>query len=150
MNESLNQQLAIIDAAKTKEVEITAAAEAAKTQIVQEEAAKRASILAATQQAQAITGTGLQDFDQGGRPPVGTPVTVGRSGPEVFVPDSAGTIIPNQSIFSPPSQPGPLGAGSNSVTNNSQTFNLAEGMFSDPIARRNLRNFVIGVLAEEA
>jgi hypothetical protein len=34
-------------------------------------------------------------FADGGRPPVGMPSIVGERGPELFVPDSAGTIIPN-------------------------------------------------------
>ncbi len=76
-------------------------------------------------------------FQRGGRPRVGEPVTVGEAGPEIFVPDTAGTIIPNSAIFSPPSQMAPLqqGAAGNNITNNS-TFNLAESMFADPIARR--------------
>ena len=34
-------------------------------------------------------------FADGGRPPVNQPSIVGERGPEIFVPDSAGTIIPN-------------------------------------------------------
>lgn len=34
-------------------------------------------------------------FADGGRPPVGRPSIVGERGPEIFVPDSAGTVIPN-------------------------------------------------------
>lgn len=34
-------------------------------------------------------------FANGGRPPVGVPSIVGEQGPEMFIPDSAGTIIPN-------------------------------------------------------
>lgn len=34
-------------------------------------------------------------FAEGGRPPVGVPSIVGERGPEIFVPDSAGTIYPN-------------------------------------------------------
>lgn len=41
-------------------------------------------------------GTGaLKGFASGGRPPLGGPVIVGEDGPEIFYPDSAGTIIPN-------------------------------------------------------
>ena len=47
----------------------------------------------------------LPGFAAGGKPPVGRPSIVGERGPELFVPSSAGTIIPNNS----------LGAG---VTNN--------------------------------
>ena len=38
---------------------------------------------------------GLLGFANGGRPPVGRPSIVGERGPELFVPDRAGTIVPN-------------------------------------------------------
>ena len=34
-------------------------------------------------------------FADGGRPPVGRPSLVGENGPELFVPDAAGTVVPN-------------------------------------------------------
>lgn len=34
-------------------------------------------------------------FADGGRPPVGRPSWVGEEGPELFIPDSAGTVVPN-------------------------------------------------------
>jgi hypothetical protein len=37
-------------------------------------------------------------FADGGRPPIGRPSVVGEKGAEVFVPDSAGTIIPNNQL----------------------------------------------------
>jgi len=37
-------------------------------------------------------------FADGGRPPVGKPSIVGERGPELFVPSSAGTIIPNHKL----------------------------------------------------
>jgi len=37
-------------------------------------------------------------FANGGRPPKGKPSIVGERGPELFVPDSAGTIIPNHEM----------------------------------------------------
>ena len=40
----------------------------------------------------------LQTFANGGRPPVGRPSLVGEKGPELFVPTTAGTIIPNHSL----------------------------------------------------
>jgi tape measure domain-containing protein len=43
-------------------------------------------------------GGGVQTrraFARGGRPPVGVPSLVGEEGPEVFWPDSAGTVIPH-------------------------------------------------------
>ena len=44
-------------------------------------------------------GSGLLGmFANGGRPPVGRPSIVGERGPELFVPDRAGTIIPNHQL----------------------------------------------------
>ena len=40
---------------------------------------------------------GIAQFEKGGRPPVNRPSIVGEAGPELFVPDVAGTIIDNQS-----------------------------------------------------
>jgi hypothetical protein len=41
---------------------------------------------------------GLLGFADGGRPPVGRPSIVGERGPELFVPDRAGTIVPNHAM----------------------------------------------------
>lgn len=40
----------------------------------------------------------LKLFGNGGRPPVGKPSIVGEKGPELFVPRSSGTIIPNNKL----------------------------------------------------
>jgi len=40
----------------------------------------------------------MANFANGGRPPVGRPSIVGERGPELFVPNSAGTIIPNHAL----------------------------------------------------
>ena len=37
-------------------------------------------------------------FANGGRPPVGKPSIVGEKGPELFVPRSSGTIVPNNKL----------------------------------------------------
>ncbi len=37
-------------------------------------------------------------FAEGGRPTPNTPSIVGERGPEVFVPDTSGTIIPNEQL----------------------------------------------------
>ena len=42
--------------------------------------------------------TSLLGFANGGRPPVGRPSIVGEKGPELFVPSTAGTIIPNHAM----------------------------------------------------
>lgn len=50
----------------------------------------------------ASTGLSLTDlagaFADGGDPPVGRPSLVGERGPELFVPKTAGTIIPNEAL----------------------------------------------------
>ena len=37
-------------------------------------------------------------FEKGGRPPVGQPSIVGEKGAELFVPDQAGTLVPNDKL----------------------------------------------------
>lgn len=44
-------------------------------------------------------------FADGGEPPVGVPSLVGERGPELFVPKTAGTIIPNNQIANAMQQP---------------------------------------------
>jgi hypothetical protein len=41
---------------------------------------------------------GVLPFASGGRPPTGRPSLVGEKGPELFVPDSAGTVVPNSAL----------------------------------------------------
>ena len=45
-----------------------------------------------------FTGGDLLTFANGGRPPVGRASVVGERGPELFVPSTAGTIIPNNQL----------------------------------------------------
>ena len=40
----------------------------------------------------------IKGFAEGGRPPVGRPSIVGEKGAELFVPDQAGTIVPNDKL----------------------------------------------------
>lgn len=42
--------------------------------------------------------TGLMHFASGGRPPLGRPSIVGERGPEMFVPDVAGKIVPTHEL----------------------------------------------------
>ena len=56
-------------------------------------------------------------FANGGRPPVGRASIVGERGPELFVPDRAGTIIPNNQ----------LGGGTNIVVNVDASGSSVEG-----------------------
>ena len=54
-------------------------------------------------------------FASGGRPAVGRPSIVGERGPEIFVPDSAGTVVPNHA----------LGGKQNNVT---VVYNISPGV----------------------
>jgi hypothetical protein len=58
---------------------------------------------------------GLLGFADGGSPPVGVPSIVGENGPELFVPNSAGTVVPN----------GNFGGARVNVT---QVFNMQPGL----------------------
>ena len=40
----------------------------------------------------------IKGFEKGGRPPVGRPSLVGEKGAELFIPDQAGTIVPNDKL----------------------------------------------------
>ena len=40
----------------------------------------------------------FDSFANGGRPPVGRASIVGERGPELFVPDRAGTVVPNHAM----------------------------------------------------
>ena len=60
---------------------------------------------------------GIPGFANGGRPPVGRASIVGERGPELFVPDKAGTIIPNHE----------LGGSTNVVVNVDATGSSVEG-----------------------
>ena len=40
----------------------------------------------------------IPGFANGGNPPVGRPSIVGERGPELFVPRTAGTIVPNHAM----------------------------------------------------
>jgi hypothetical protein len=40
----------------------------------------------------------IKGFEKGGRPPVGQASIVGEKGAELFVPDQAGTIVPNDKL----------------------------------------------------
>ena len=60
---------------------------------------------------------GIPGFANGGRPPVGRASIVGEKGPELFVPDRAGTIIPNHE----------LGGSTNVVVNVDASGSSVEG-----------------------
>jgi phage-related minor tail protein len=55
-------------------------------------------------------------FANGGMPPVGQPSLVGERGPELFVPQSAGRIIPNNKLG--------MGGGETQVINTAVTYSI--------------------------
>jgi hypothetical protein len=55
-------------------------------------------------------------FANGGMPPVGVPSLVGERGPELFVPQSAGRIIPNNKLD--------MSGGGGQVVNTAVTYNI--------------------------
>ena len=63
-----------------------------------------------------FSGGMIPGFANGGRPPVGRPSIVGERGPELFVPDRAGTIVPNHAM-----------GGSNIVVNVDASGSSVEG-----------------------
>jgi hypothetical protein len=81
-------------------------------------------------------------FADGGRPPVGRPSIVGERGAEVFVPDQAGTIVPNDAL-----------GGSTNVTFNINTVD-ATGFASLLDSRRgqiiNMVNSALNVKGKAA
>lgn len=83
----------------------------------------------------------------GGTVAGGQPYVVGERGPELFVPNQAGNIVPNRVMFSPPAPGGGSQFSQTNVTNN-PTFNVAEDMLDNPVMQNRLRNFVLGILAE--
>ncbi len=54
-----------------------------------------ANILGLGQNALKLATSAFGGFAEGGRPPVGQPAIVGEKGPEVFVPDRPGFVVPN-------------------------------------------------------
>jgi hypothetical protein len=61
----------------------------------------------------------MMAFADGGDPPVGVPSLVGENGPELFIPKSAGTIIPNNRLSSS------MGGGSQVIYNGPYIANMS-------------------------
>jgi lambda family phage tail tape measure protein len=74
---------------------------------------------------------GIKLFADGGEPPVGMPSIVGERGPELFVPKTAGTVIPNNKLGSMGGAPqvvynGPYIASMSAIDTQSATQFLAQ------------------------
>ena len=62
-----------------------------------------------------LSGIGsIFGFADGGSPPVGKPSIVGEKGPELFVPKTAGTVVPNNAL-----------GGGQQVVNNNYVYNVS-------------------------
>ena len=73
--------------------------ELAIERLITKEKQKQAAISKASTFAKGFSlVTSFLGFADGGRPPVGRPSIIGEKGPELFQPDQAGTIIPNQQL----------------------------------------------------
>ncbi len=154
------QRLADLQSSLTKEVEMIRTAEALKRQIRVDEAratiAQVQSIMqqiglrAPTTGTQTSLGSSLpppsgRRLQAGGPAEEGRPYIVGERGPELFVPDRRGYVVPNAAL-------GPAVSNISTVFNNQRsiapTFNVAESLFSDPVAVRKLQNLILGVMVE--
>ncbi len=78
-------------------------------------------------------GTKLFGFAEGGEPPVGVPSIVGEKGPELFVPKTAGTIIPNSALKGGPGGDYGFGGGKTVVNYNINAVDAAS--FRSLVAR---------------
>ena len=73
--------------------------ELAIERLITKEKQKQAAISKASTFAKGFSlVTSFLGFADGGRPPVGRPSIVGEKGAELFVPDQAGTIVPNNQL----------------------------------------------------
>lgn len=152
------QRLADLNQSLAKEVEMVRKAEALKRQIrVDEARATIAQVQSIMGQIGLRSGTPQQSLgstlpppsgrrlQEGGPAEAGRPYIVGERGPELFIPDRHGYVVPNAAIG---------GAVSNvSTVFNQQrsiapTFNVAEDMFRNPVVVRRLQNLIMGVLVE--
>ena len=64
-------------------------------------------------------------FAEGGRPPTGVPSIVGEEGPELFVPDTAGTVLSNEDTMAAMNRYSPSNGGANSIDGEATSDGLA-------------------------
>ena len=83
---------AIIEIVARKGVEL------AIEKLITKEKEKQRNLSAASGNPLAILSFFGGFFANGGRPPVGRPSIIGEKGPELFVPDQAGTVVPNNQL----------------------------------------------------
>ena len=77
----------------------------------------------------------IPGFQYGGDPPPGKPIVVGEGGPEVFVPQESGTIVPNHNLAV---------GGAKSSTANTPTVSAYKPSATDEIA-----SYILGLLPQD-
>ena len=93
------QELAVRVLSTIIEIIARKGVELALEKLITREKLKQASISKASTFGSAFSFIGgFLGFADGGRPPVGRPSIVGERGPELFVPDQAGTVVPNNQL----------------------------------------------------
>ena len=93
------QELAVRVLSAIIEIVARKGVELAIEKLITKEKLKQASISKASTFARGLSFIGgFLGFADGGRPPVGRPSIVGEKGAELFVPDQAGTIVPNNQL----------------------------------------------------
>mgnify|MGYP003152449478 FL=1 len=93
------QELAVRVLSAIIEIVARKGVELAIEKLITKEKIKQASIAKASTFAKGLSFIGgFLGFADGGRPPVGRPSIVGEKGAELFVPDQAGTIVPNNQL----------------------------------------------------
>ena len=93
------QELAVKVLSAIIEIVARKGVELAIEKLITKEKQKQAAISKASTFGSALSFIGgFLGFADGGRPPVGRPSIVGERGPELFVPDQAGTVVPNNQL----------------------------------------------------
>lgn len=85
----------------------------------------KALVFKAIQSAMGIGGISLPGLATGGPANAGQPYIVGEKGPELFVPKSAGTVIPNNKLNSGTGTPSAAPAAPSNVVNNYNNYNIS-------------------------
>lgn len=89
----------------------------------------------------------MQEFAEGGIVGAGRPVIVGERGPEIFTPNTAGRIIPNNQLLMPAMS---AGGASYSVTNNNQKSASLGGLLDagslDALLQARVQNILLSIL----
>lgn len=83
-----------------------------------------------------LLGSWVRGYADGGRPPLGRPSVVGERGPEIFVPDSSGVIVPNNQINVEGHKV------NNIIENRIDSGEVVDSSLKTPRGRRSFINFI--------